>query len=713
MPMQIVKNIEIMKRWILLLSMCVPLAGHRIGAQTTIPQPSASQAVAADTVLLQLFHDSIGLAEVVVKGKRTPVANSRWSDMHPVELVTVGGANGDLYRALQTLPGTQVQGESGRLLVRGGSSSETQTYMDGMHVLNPYTATGINSPARGRYSTFMFSGVSLESGGAPLEYGQALSAVLPLETKDRSPVNKLGVNASTVGLGGGGTRAFGRGSLSVNLDFQDLCVYDRIYSGRTDFKDPYRLLTVSAQFRYHPDEATLFKIYFGYDRTDFSNYEGEMHADDTGYASSTDEKASSADERGCPDQAGQLRSDDAVQASSADKGQAQARRLFGLGEDNIYVNATFRKSVSGGWNWFAGAAYGFTEQKISGVSLSGDAWMERRQELHLKAKACKRLASAFRLDMGLESFVRRYVNRYQMPDAGAPDVRRRMNPTVGAAFVSATCYPVEQLKAELSFRTEYTSPNRQATFSPRFSVNYYLGDVVFSATAGRWTQLPTDKLLVQDGSLRSESCVQYNLGVRLGGEERFCKAEAYYKRYDRLAWIGQGTMGWAEWLSSDGYGHSKGIDLFYDDCALVRNLEYRISYTYNLSRRKYQDYPELTVPQYATRHNASVVLKYSLPRLRTVVGLTERFSSGRPYHNPALPGLMNDEAKPYNSLDLGLTFLPSKKVILHASATNILCRKNEFGKVEGMPIRASSDHFFYLGVFVTIGKKVAYDVSNF
>lgn len=119
----------------------------------------------------------------------------------------------------------------------------------------------------------------------------------------------------------------------MNLDYQDLCVYDRIYSGRTDFKDPYRLLTVSTQFRYHPDEATLFKIYFGYDRTDFSNYEGEMHADD------------------------------AVQAFSANKEQTQARRLFGLGEDNIYVNATFRKSVSDGWNWFAGAAYGFTEQE--------------------------------------------------------------------------------------------------------------------------------------------------------------------------------------------------------------------------------------------------------------------------------------------------------------------------------------------------------------
>ena len=132
-----------MKRLILLFSVSVLLIVQHLEAQTAV----------TDTVFLQLYNDSVDLKEVVVKGKRTPVANSRWSDMSPVELVTVGGANGDLYQALQTLPGTQVQGESGRLLVRGGSSDETQTYIDGMHVLNPYTATGINSPARGRYST--------------------------------------------------------------------------------------------------------------------------------------------------------------------------------------------------------------------------------------------------------------------------------------------------------------------------------------------------------------------------------------------------------------------------------------------------------------------------------------------------------------------------------------------------------------------------------
>ena len=98
-----------------------------VGSTLLLVQPIAAQRAVIDTVRPNLHIDSIGLEEVVVKGARTPAANSRWSDMQPVELVTVGGANGDLYKALQTLPGTQVQGETGELLVRGGSNYETQT----------------------------------------------------------------------------------------------------------------------------------------------------------------------------------------------------------------------------------------------------------------------------------------------------------------------------------------------------------------------------------------------------------------------------------------------------------------------------------------------------------------------------------------------------------------------------------------------------------
>lgn len=624
--------------------------------------PAAAQKAVTDTVHLRFTIDSIGLQEVLVKGHKTPAANSRWSDMQPVELVTTGGANGDLYKALQTLPGTQVQGETGQLLVRGGSSHETQTYIDGMHVLNPYTSTGINSPSRSRYSTFMFSGVNLASGGASQEYGDALSAVLPLDTKDHSNINKVGVNASVVGVGGGGTRAFDKGSLSVDLNYQNLSLYDKIYSGRKEFKKPYRLYSGATQFRYTPSDATIFKIYAQYDRTDFSTYEGTE------------------------------------------------RRPFGLGEDNVYVNATLRHRTSEGWNWFAGAAYSFYEQKIGSAAAAGDNWLERQQELHLKAKVFKRLSPAFRMDVGVESYIRRYANRYLLSEI---DDRHRMSPTITAGFLSATYYPVEQLKAELSFRTEYTSLNRKLSFSPRLAVNYHWGEVMLSGIIGRYTQQPENSYLVRRPELNSEVCVQYNLGAQYEHEGRFYKAELYYKDYNRLALAETNAETGTASLTSGGHGHSRGIDLFFHDRALLKNFEYQFAYTYNISKRKYHEYPELTTPQYATRHNAAVVLKYSVPRLHSIIGLTNRFSSGRPYHNPALPGLMNDEVKPYNSLDLGLTFLASRKVIIHASATNILCRKNEFGRVDNKAILASSDHFFYVGVFITLGKKAAYDTSNF
>ena len=499
-------------------------------------QASVAQKSVTDTVRLTFNIDSVGLDEVVVRGKKTPAANSRWSDMHPVELVTVGGANGDLYKALQTLPGTQVQGETGELLVRGGSSYETQTFIDGMHVLNPYTSNGINTPSRSRYSTFMFSGVNLASGGASQEYGEALSAVLPLETKDYSKVDKVGVNASVVGVGGGGTKTLDRGSLSVDLNYQNLGLYDKVYSGRTDFEQPYRMFSGATQFRHTPGDATVFKVYAQYDRTDFSAYEGDE------------------------------------------------RRLFALTEDNIYVNATFRYRAAGGWDWFAGAAYSYYNREVGGAAVSGDNWLERQRELHLKTKMSKRFSSVFRLDMGVESYIRNYRNHYlyfSMDDAN------QMSPTISAGFFSAAYYPVERLKAELSFRTEYTSPNQKINFSPRLAVNYYWGDVMLSGIVGRYTQLPENDWLVRSRKLMSEACMQYNLGMQYGYEGRFYKAELYYKNYDRLVLEETDTETGSVLLTSGGYGYSRGIDLFFRDRVSIKNLEYQLSYTYNISKRKY------------------------------------------------------------------------------------------------------------------------------
>lgn len=631
-----------------------------------MPVVAGAQTAVTDTICLtlgeRLVTDSVRLDEVLVKRRRTPMANSRWSDLSPVELVTVGGANGDLYRALQTLPGTQIQGETGRLLVRGGDDSETQTYIDGMHVLMPYTSVGIGASARSRYSTFMFSGINLASGGAPLEYGGALSAVLPLETKDYSTIDKLGLNASVVGMGGGGTRTFRQGSVSVDLNYQNMALHNLIYPGRKDFGRPYQLMSGATQLRFTPDSSTVAKFYAQYDRTDFSTYEGGE------------------------------------------------RRLFGLDENNVYLNATLRRTAANGWEWFVGGAWSYNHRTVKNAAVDGDTWLQRQQEWHLKAKLGKRLSPLFRVDGGAEAFIRNYDVCYCMGAIGKSE--GQVSPSLGAAFLSVASFPLERLKAEASMRAEYRWQSEDAEVSPRLALSWYQGDVVLTAVVGRYTQLAADSLLMKQDELKPAVCWQYNVGAQYNRDGRLAKAEVYYKKYSRLP-LWEATSAAGMRLTSGGYGYSKGIDLFWSDRTTLKNVEYQLAYTYNIPRRKMEYDSELTVPQYATRHNASVVVKWAFPRLRTVLSLTDRFSSGRPWHNPERTGLMNDEVKPYNSLDVGLTFLPSKKVIIHTSATNLLGRRNEFGRVGGRPVLAASDRFFYIGVFVTLGRHAAYDVSNF
>ena len=56
--------------------------------------------------------------------------------LDPIDIVTTASANGDITGALKTLPGAQQVGESEGLFVRGGTATETKTFIDGTLVNN-------------------------------------------------------------------------------------------------------------------------------------------------------------------------------------------------------------------------------------------------------------------------------------------------------------------------------------------------------------------------------------------------------------------------------------------------------------------------------------------------------------------------------------------------------------------------------------------------
>jgi len=103
--------------------------------------------------------------------------------LSPLDIVTTASSVGDIYGALQTLPGAQPTQEQEGLFVRGGDASEAKTLIDGMLVANPYFSSVPDVPQRGRFSPFLFKGTNFSTGGYSAQYGQAMSSVLVWKVK--------------------------------------------------------------------------------------------------------------------------------------------------------------------------------------------------------------------------------------------------------------------------------------------------------------------------------------------------------------------------------------------------------------------------------------------------------------------------------------------------------------------------------------------------
>lgn len=574
--------------------------------------------------------------------------------MHGVaqmQLTTADGLDNNLYGVLQVMPGAQVQGETATLVVRGGSSDEQLTFMDGMHVMCPYTSPSGNSLARNSYSAHILNGFSLAAGGAALEFGNGLSAVLSLETKDRNSKDKFGASVSTTGFGANGNKAFRNGSVSADFNYQNLGLCNRLFPCRTDYAEPFIMRSVASQARFTPSARTVVKVYAQYDRTTFANNE------------------------------------------------STEPRVMSFTENNLYLNSTLRHTTAHEWQWFCGMAWSGNLQDITNASTVGDSYGTNRSEVHLKIKTCKLLSAKTRLDIGMESYLQHYRMSYKTTGV---DYSTDVSPTVSAAYAGLRHEVVRHLTADIALRAEHTTPNDRPTLSPRLAVSYERGSLTVSASAGRYTLLPENSHIVNQPDLLSRVCVQRNIGVKYHGGRRTFFIEAYHKNYFHLP-LNTGTDAYGRTLmNSTGSGRSRGFDLFFRDNASVSNLEVQLSYSFNKSERRWLDLAEMTTPQYATRHNAAIVLKYIALPIRSIISLTERFSSGRPWHNPSLAGLMNDTVKPYNSLNIGWTYLLSRRLVVHTALSNILCRKNVFGRDDTGFVRPSQDNFLYIGLIFSV-----------
>ena len=595
-------------------------------------------------LMIKMHERATTIDEVVVTASTYSFGKSdNFKTMDALDVVMSGNSCGDIVAALQTLPGTQKVGESGKLYVRGGESDECQTFINGMHVLVPYSTNTENNAVRGRFSPFLFKGINFSLGGYGGEYGQALSSVLPMETTDVATGDKLGVSASLVDWNLGGTKAFQKSSLSFNADYTSMGLYNDLFPDRYDWTRPYRKLSGEAQYKVDLSTTSVVKSYVGYDLTSV--------------------------------------------------GQHIDSRNLSLVEHNFYANVTFKTNIGKGYTLFTGMAWSSVLNNIDDALELGDHYHNNRNELHLKTEVRKVFSPVLKMSGGAEDYLRHSTKRYE-------ESRYTLDYHLPSAHLDAQLRVVPNVFLNLSTRTEQEISNHNWLFLPRTSLSYVPNNrFQLSAILGRYSQTANDDYVAMSRKQLSQSTADHLiLSMQHSTDKTLLRIEPYHKKYHRLPLLSNGTY------TADGYGTSKGLDVFFECHSLVKNLSTTLSYSYNDSRRYYLDYSAEQIPDYASRHNFRVTAKYGIGK--TIIGLADSYTSGRHYAVGTTPH--------YNSLDANITWLVSPKVIVYSSLSNILGRTNIFRyDNHGNPVTATRDRFFYIGIFVSLKNNKAYDISNF
>lgn len=621
-----------------------------------------------------VLRDDLNSLETVTisAGSFSAGDNSKVSVLKPLDIVTTASAVGDVVGALQTLPGTTTVAEDGRLFVRGGDAYETQIFIDGIRVFTPYSPTANNIPTRGRYSPFLFDGITFSTGGYSAEYGQALSSVLLLNTIEEPDQEKTDITIMSVGVGLGHTKkwnpssknSWNKGSsLSLNASYTNLAPYIAIFPDRNEWQKPFETASGEAVFRQRIRDG-LLKVYGAFETTNF-------------------------------------------ELTQEDINQPEDTR-FKLNNQNFYTNINYSERLNKGWSIFGGGSYTYGNTKV-GIDEADIKDVEN--SAHFKIKLKKRFNNRFTLNIGVEQFITDFNEKYNEPFFSA---NLEFNNNISSAFTEADIVFSRKLALKLGLRSEYSELFKEFTVSPRASFAYKTGkSSQLSLAYGDFFQQPENEILKFSTNLQAQHTQHYILNYQYSANNRIFRAEIYRKQYNHLVTYNDQTPDVNSIFTNNGDGYAQGLDVFWRDNKSIKNVDYWVSYSYLDTERTYKNYPFKATPSFANTHNLSLVAKYWIENWKSQIGFSYQYGSGRTYTDLNQPGFLQKKTKDYNNLSLNWAYLLSQQKILYFSISNAFIFKNvngyqyantadANGYFARRELRPAADQFFFVGFFWTI-----------
>ena len=573
-----------------------------------------------------------------------------------LDILMTPRALGDIFGGLMEDPDAQSSDTDGRLSLQGGAPHESQVYIDGLRLPNPYSISSKNSSVRSILSPSECKEINLLSGGYSASMGQALSGVVQILSRDTKDV-KPGSIISLSSIGPSFTWGLGAPSSSTKMElsasYTDLSLYDRALPSAYHYTRSFYSPSLTASL-WHDLPQAMLKAQLSY----------------TGMGIGYRPNAS------MPTLNSRLR------------------------EDRYYGRLTYVRSLSTACQLEVGAHTQYSD--FSGSSLLSPQDQVLDHDLYAEARlALKYSGEPFSILGGLDYSWRDYRETYELTGG-----RYQLNFSnhLPVSFLEVS-YLHRGLSLSAGLRGEYASVLKAWSLTPRLYAGYRHGRHVFSASWGRYTQLPEKEILRLMPALKSSRSEISQLSYSYGDKTPLLQLSLFYKSYQHLT--RSLAEGYPKHFDDQGGGESYGLTLFHKGS--LGTIDYSTSYSYTQARLSYDRYLRPLAPSYVSPHTFRLTAKYWSGALKSLLGCSFYIDAGAKGYSYDLTPIQLPRR---SRLDLSWSYIASKKVLLHLGCTNVLGTTNYWGiepdpltPTEGTRISTPSSRFFYIGCFITLSGK--------
>ncbi|KPK67743.1 hypothetical protein AMJ87_12905 [candidate division WOR_3 bacterium SM23_60] len=545
------------------------------------------------TIDFQLTVTVLSQPDVVVSAERLIEKTSvSAQSMDRPKLLKVHGVLEDPVRSVLAMPGFSSGGEFATwLCVRGGSPNENLWLLDWVPVYWPYHFGGMKSV----FNTEMIEHLELYSGGFPPKYGDKLSSVINITSREGSHERTQGkglvslINA--LALVEGPLTPRGSYIVSVRRSYYDLVLGAEPNTTIPSFYD--------MQTRLSYELAQEHDLYFS---TLISGENARVEFEDP-----------------APGQPGSIEDYYFVTSSSAEWNWLVTPKLYSMCAI-IFQSANLQMEMNQWWL--------HTRVYEPGI----------REDLTWEMTHTHTLKTGFELRAPIvdwESFIP--LNAADVgtwADTTLQGSRRAIKDDLylGGMYVQDSWDITPRLSTNFGVRYDNNSLTKRASISPRASFRFDV-DVVTALRAahGYYYQIQEIHEMAENSNLDAKLARHYILGFeRMVTPDVRSWIEVYYKDYEQLP-----TVDTNGHYTNEGYGYARGIEFFVQKKG--EPLSGWVSYSLSWAQRKEYLDDSVNWFDYDQRHIVSATIDYSFAD-SWYLGLQWRFATGKPY-TPIILGI--------------------------------------------------------------------------